>query len=58
MLEDDELNIYSDDGRVAMKWRRRCCDDDGNGVDDDAGDGDGDDVTQGNALPEDHPESS
>ena len=58
LLEDDELNIYSDD--------RRGNDGDGNGVGDDVGvgegdgdgGGDGDDVTEGNALPEDHPESS
>ena len=74
LLEDDELNIYSDDGPGNEGDGNGVGDDvgvgegdgDGGGDGDDVGvgegdgggGGDGDDVTEGNALPEDHPESS
>ena len=62
LLEDEELKLYSDDGR-GNEMATATCDGDGNGVGDDVvhgdgdeeGDGDGYNVTQGNALPEDHP---
>ena len=50
-LEDDELNMYIDDGR----GNDGVGDDVVHGDGDGEGDGDGYNVTQGNALPEDHP---